>query len=96
VGTALVVQVVDQTGTPIDVSGASARTIYLTRPDGTVLTKTAVNDTTGADGRIRYTTQAGDISQTGRWRIQAYVAGVGGFSGSTREASFEVFKSRRT
>ncbi len=93
-GTELVVAVTDQDGEAVDISGASALTIYLTKPDGTVLPKTATLDTDGEDGLMVYVTIAGDLSVKGTWKIQGYVTGAGGWSGSTREAAFEVFGSR--
>lgn len=95
VGTELVVAVTDQLGADVDLSGASGLTIYLTHPDGTTLAKTAVVDTDGTDGLMKYVTQAGDLSAKGTWKIQGYVSGAGGWSGSTREGTFEVFASRR-
>jgi hypothetical protein len=94
VGLELVVFAPDQDGDPLDLSGATQLLVYLTRPDGTVLTKTAVLDTDGTDGLFKYVTQSGDLSVKGTWKIQGYVAGVAGFSGPTREAPFEVFASR--
>ena len=99
VGTELVCEIVEYDETTgadvaVDVSGATELTIYLTKPNGTVLTKTASLDTDGLDGKIVYATISGDLSVAGTWRIQAYVAGVGGWSGSSREASFVVKSSR--
>ena len=94
IGTELVVAVTDEDGEVVDISGATTLTIYLTRPNGTTLTKTAVLDDDGTDGLMRYDTVAGDLIAAGTWRIQGYVAGVGGWSGSTREATFTVRASR--
>lgn len=68
VGTALVVQIVNQCGDVVDVSAGTGLTIYLQKPDGTVLTKTAVLDTTGLDGMIRYNTIASDFSAAGLYK----------------------------
>ncbi len=96
VGTEIVVTVVDQAGAAVNISGATELTIYLTRPNRTVLTKTAVLDTNGVNGKMKYVTQSGDLSVAGTWKVQGYVAGASGWSGSTREASVEVYKSRRS
>lgn len=80
IGTALVVAMVDETGAAIDVSTATTKQIWLGKPnspDATVLTKTAVNDTTGADGKIKYVTVSGDLSNAGEWSIQGYVVVAG-------------------
>ena len=94
VGSQLVVVVVDQDDVVVDISGATQKTIYITKPDGTVLTKTASFDTDGTDGALLYSTLAGDFSVKGTYRIQGYVAGAGVFTGSTRESTFLVLASR--
>lgn len=77
-----------------NIAAATQLRIYLTKPDGTTLTKTAVFDTDGTDGLMKYVTIAGDLSVKGTWKIQGYAAGVSGWSGSTREVTFQVFASR--
>ena len=59
--------------TAVDISTASTKQIWLYKPDGTVLTKTASFFTDGTDGIITYTTVSGDIDIAGFWRIEAYV-----------------------
>lgn len=59
--------------TAVDVSGASVKTFYFLKPDGTKINKTAVFNTDGTDGKLKYTTLAGDIDTVGRWQVQAYV-----------------------
>lgn len=73
IGTELVIPMVDEAGTAIDVSGATTKQIWLGKPDGVVLTKTASNDTTGTDGKIKWVTVSGDLSVAGEWTIQGYV-----------------------
>ena len=63
----------DDNTTAIDVSGASIKTFYFLKPDGTKENVTAEFDSTGADGKLKYTTVAGDIDTVGRWQVQAYV-----------------------
>lgn len=99
VGAVFVVQVTEwdedtQAFVAVNISGATTLTIYLTKPNGTVLTKTASLDTTGTDGKMKYTTVSGDLSVAGTWKIQGYVAGVSGWSGSTVETFFKVKASR--
>lgn len=72
----VVVFVRDDTGAAIDISTASPLQIRL-RPPGSsasTLTKTAVVDTTGTDGKARYNTIAGDFSadRVGEWSIQGW------------------------
>lgn len=95
VGTDLVVTVTDETGAAVNVATATNITVWLTKPDGTVLTKTGTLDTDGTDGKVKYTTQSGDLSVKGTWKIQAAVT-IGSASWSTRQAPFLVFASPRT
>lgn len=98
VGTPLVITVVDVGNTsaitPTDISAVTTILIYLTKPDGTVLTMTGVFVTDGTDGKIKYVTQAGDIDSAGVWEIEAWVSAISGWSGSTMKARFDVFPSR--
>lgn len=99
VGTELIVEFVEYdedtaTWVVVDISAATTLTIYLTKSTGTTLTKTAVFDTDGTDGLAKYTTISGDFSIKGTYRIEGFAAGIGGWSGSTREATFQVLASR--
>lgn len=91
VGTVLVVVIVDEAGVAVDVSAATVKTIFLKKPGtgGTVLTKAASLDTTGIDGKIKWTTIAGDLSVPGVWTIQGRVT-VGGATWSSDESEFLV------
>lgn len=90
IGTEVVVQVLDEDLAAVDVSAATVRTIYLRRPSGTVLTKAAVLDTTGADGRIRHDSVAGDFSEAGYYRVFGRVVLADGRTWSTDEGGFQV------
>ncbi len=93
IGTELVVEATDEGGEVVNIASASALTVYLTKPDGTVLTKTGTLDASGTDGLFKYTTVSGDLSVAGTWRIQGRVT-LGSARWSTREATFKVFTSR--
>lgn len=95
VGVELVAELVDTADAAIDVSAATVRYIYLTAPDNTTTRKTAVNDTTGTDGKIRYNTVAGDLTMAGVWKMQGYVELAAGKFSAT-ESSFEVKPSRHS
>ena len=58
----------------VDISTATTKTIYLGKPDGSKLTKTAQFVNNGADGQIYYTSIAGDLDVAGSWSIQGAVA----------------------
>jgi hypothetical protein len=65
---------INEDGNAVDVSTAtSVKTIIFVQPDGATVTKAANFLTTGIDGKITYTTIAGDLSLPGVWTIQGYV-----------------------
>lgn len=74
VGTVITLTIYEDDGTTVvDVSSATTKTIYFKKPDGTKLAATAGFTTTGTDGKIAYTTVAGDVSVAGVWEVQGYV-----------------------
>lgn len=89
VGVELVLEVVDCDGSAIDVSAATETLIFLQKPGGTTVQKTAVFDTTGVDGMIKYVTESGDIDEPGVWSIQGKVT-IGGSPFGTAIAIFSV------
>ena len=60
-------------GSALDISAASTRQIILTPPSGTVITKTATLSGAGTDGKMRYTTESGVLSELGSWEVQGRV-----------------------
>lgn len=92
VGTALVLLIVDQCGDVVDVSAATAITVFIKRPgsNGATLTKTGVLDTDGTDGKIRYVTVAGDFTVAGNYKIQGRVTIPTGGPWSSVPAEFYV------
>ena len=64
VGSLIRMTVVDQDGEPVDVSAATL-TLYLRRPDDSVLVKTPTLTSGGVDGRIQYATVANDLIKPG-------------------------------
>jgi hypothetical protein len=62
---------VDSDGAAIDLSSTTQKQLVFKKPSGTTLTKTAVFYTDGTDGKIQYTSQAGDLSELGEWKWQA-------------------------
>ncbi len=78
-------------GVVVDVSGASTKDLNFLKPDGTTtLNKTASFTTDGVDGKIRYTTIAGDLTPAGTWQIQAHVI-LGGGDWKSDIIEFNVF-----
>lgn len=79
IGTEFRVQLRDQDGSVVDLTGSSSRKIYLTKPDGSVLEKVAILGSTedpllvGSDGWMHYISISGDIDQVGEWWFEGYV-----------------------
>jgi hypothetical protein len=64
---------ISDAGTAVDLSSATTKEIVLQKPDGTTAHKAAAFVTSGADGKLKYTTVANDLDQAGAWLIQAHV-----------------------
>src|SRR5678815_3372512 len=73
IGTVIELTIQDENGAAVDVSTAAVKQILMRAPSGSVLTKTASFTTTGADGKIRYTTISGDLSEDGIWTVDGYI-----------------------
>jgi hypothetical protein len=74
VGTIIRLTITEDDGTTaIDVSTATAKRFYFEKPNRSKLGVTAAFNTTGIDGKLKYTTEAGDIDTEGPWQVQAYV-----------------------
>lgn len=92
VGTKFNLTIKDDDGNIVDISTASNYDIIFRKPDGTILTKDAVFITDGSDGKIRYTTVAGDLDQYGKWSIQAFID-FGSTEWYTDVSPFTVYKN---
>ena len=58
----------------VDISSASVMQIVFEKADGTKVINTAVFTSNGVDGKMQFvTTVAGDLDQTGNWKIQGIV-----------------------
>jgi hypothetical protein len=88
IGTKLLITIKDD-GSVVDISSASSLSIFIKRPDGTMLTRTGTLETDGTDGKIYYIIVAGDLNDAGLYKIQAQVILTSGaFYSST--ANFKV------
>jgi len=76
----------------LNVSNANSISIIFQKPDSSDLTKTASLATNGTDGKIKYTTVAGDLDQIGTWQIQARV-NFGASVFSTDIQKFKVYRN---
>jgi hypothetical protein len=91
IGTIILTTITDcvsGTSSPIDISACVSTFLVLKSPSGTSYTKSAVFNTDGTDGKIKYVTVDGDLNQTGTWRIQAVV----NFATSSFRSNVKTFK----
>ena len=88
IGTKLLVTVTDD-GSVVDISSASSLSIFIRKPNGTILTRTGVLETDGTDGKMYYITVSGDLDKAGNYTIQGQVVLPAG-SYYTSTATFKV------
>jgi hypothetical protein len=72
----------------VDVSTASQKVIIFTDPEGVKVEKAAQFLSDGTDGIITYTTEDGDLSPVGSWKLQARVT----LSTGTWSSDIDKFK----
>ena len=81
VGTTFLLTITEEDGTTaVDVSSATKLQMIFLQPDGVSVAKTAVLNTTGTDGKIKYVSETGLIDVVGEWQVQGYVEFGGGTS----------------
>ena len=88
IGVTLVVTITKD-GTAQDVSTATTKELIIRTPLGVTLPKAASFATTGSDGKIQYTTLAGDLATAGLYSIQAHVV-YGSVDLHTEVSTFSV------
>jgi hypothetical protein len=82
-GTKLLVTITDD-GVVVDLSDAISLSLFIKKPDGTVLNRVATLNSDGTDGKIKYITVSGDLDVAGVYKLQAKVAlSSGSFYSST-------------
>ncbi len=73
IGTTIIITVKDGAAI-VDISSATTKNIKIKKPvSSTVLTKTGTFTTDGTDGKLQYTTIAGDLDEVGVYNVQAYL-----------------------
>lgn len=72
IGTRFEITVLEN-GVAMDLSTANSVEFSFRKPDQTIVTRTASFVTNGVDGKVKYTTQEGDLDQKGAWRMQIHV-----------------------
>jgi hypothetical protein len=81
---------VKETRAALNISAATSLQIEIQRPDGTTLDKTAVFNSDGTDGKIKYVTVSGDLNTAGRYEVQGYFV-LSTWTGRTERVAFQVF-----
>ncbi len=82
---------VEEDGVAVNLASVTAKDLYFKKPNGTVLQKPASFVTNGADGKLQYVTQAGDLDRAGTWKVQAYLQFPGGgYDGRGEIGEFRV------
>lgn len=76
----------------VDISSGTSMTVEFRKPDGSTISRTGTLYTTGTDGKLKYTTIAGDIDISGTWELQGK-ATIGGWNGRSNKVSFVVKKN---
>jgi hypothetical protein len=91
VGQVLAAVFLDDNEQPVDVSGASAVQIYVTRPDLTTVALDGSYTTDGVDGALQGETLADTFNAPGRYAVQGYVAETAaGFTGFSDRFEYDV------
>ena len=90
IGTIFEATVTDENGNVIDISAATVLKLNFKSPSGVFVSRTAILSSGGTNGKMRYTSLAGDIGETGTWTIQGYVEQGAGTKFHTSYGSFDV------
>jgi hypothetical protein len=64
----------DQDGSIVPLDNSYTLQVVFQLPDKSTMTKTALLFSDGSDGIVKYVTVANDLSQAGRWKLQAVVS----------------------
>lgn len=74
IGTQFLTTVYDSNNNIVNLAPATTLQLLFKKPDGTMVTQTALLYTDGTDGKMYYNSAVGDLNQLGRWKLQGYVA----------------------
>ncbi len=88
-GFALMVQMVD--GNPVNLANASSVSFIIIAPDKTIVTKTGILYQGGIEGKLYYILVANDLSQFGRYTVQAAVTLPSGSVVKSRRGGLQVY-----
>jgi hypothetical protein len=77
----------------LNISSASTLTMYIEKPDNTVISASASLFTNGTDGiMVYYTSSSTILNQAGQYNAQAYIV-MSGFTGYTTPVHFTVYEN---
>ena len=66
-----------QDGSAVDISSYTTKKFILRNPVGATVEKTAIFDSDGTDGVLKYTILTGEIAVAGNWKVEARIAKTG-------------------
>ena len=72
IGTVFKITLTDSNGI-VDISVASTMNINFRKGNSNTISRTAVHTTDGTDGKLQYTTIAGDLDVSGDWKMEAFI-----------------------
>tara|TARA_B100001094_G_scaffold220255_1_gene214297 strand:+ start:1128 stop:1433 length:306 start_codon:yes stop_codon:yes gene_type:complete len=72
VGTKFLATIKDD-GVAVDISTATSITMIFKKPDDELMQKAGTLDSDGTDGKVYYSTLAGDLDEAGLYKLQAKV-----------------------
>ena len=70
VGTAIVITVNNQDGTPVDLSSFTNLVLIIKRTDGSIVERTCIFVTNGTDGKVQYVSTINDFTVQGNYKFQ--------------------------
>jgi len=97
VGAKVVVKVVESGAVPSGFSGATTLRMVFEAPSGKLFERSAAFDSDGTDGKVKYTTTAGDevLSESGTWKAEVWFT-LSGFTGPSEPVEFKVADTLQT
>lgn len=90
-GFALMIQIIDENGNPVNLANASVVSFILIAPDGTISTKTGTLYQGGIGGLLYYMLIAGDLAQFGEYTVQGAVSLPSGSVVSSARGKLRVY-----
>lgn len=70
IGTAIIITVNNQDGTPVNLSGFASLVLVIKRTDGSIVERACVFVTNGMDGKVQYISTISDFTVVGNYKFQ--------------------------